>query len=256
MISAELAVLLAEAGIDITGPFDPASAFAALRRRHPAAATLDVRFALEAASLGVDTITGTERRRAMEDYYRHQWPGFEMVGDADRNDPIVVVDYGPSWPERFTRWRWLIADMLGEVAGRIEHVGSTAVPGLAAKPIIDIQVGVEDLDDEPSYVPGLERLGLGLRSRDTHHRYFRPPPPRPRDAQVHVCRTGGPWERDHLLFRNHLVAHPDLRDRYAALKRDLALRYRHDRLAYTEGKSEFIDKVMRAAVVEATSNES
>ena len=73
---------------------------------------------------------------------------------------------------------------------RIEHVGSTSVPGLPAKPIVDVQISVDDEDDESRYVPQLEEAGIQLRSRDSLHRYFRPFPDRPRDVHVHVCAAG------------------------------------------------------------------
>jgi GrpB-like predicted nucleotidyltransferase (UPF0157 family) len=126
----------------------------------------------------------------------------------------------------------------------MEHVGSTAVPGLAAKPIIDIQVCVADITDEDRYVPGIEQIGVALRSRDAEHRYFRPAPGRPRDVQIHVCDVDSDWERNHLRFRDILRSDAATRDAYAALKRDLASRFPNDRLAYTEGKGEFISDVL------------
>ena len=119
-------------------------------------------------------------------------------------------------------------------------MGSTAVPNLAAKPTVDIQVTVVDLEDEAVYRPGIEALGIPLRSRDSMHRYFRPPPGKPRVVQIHVCSVGSAWERDHLLFRDYLRTHPDARDDYGALKMALAVEYRDDRPAYTDAKTEFI----------------
>jgi GrpB-like predicted nucleotidyltransferase (UPF0157 family) len=83
-----------------------------------------------------------------------------------------------------------------------KHVGSTSVPGLAAKPVVDIQVSVADLGDEDRYMPPCEAAGLQFRLRDDEHRYFQPPPGQPRD--VHVCQQGGKSERVHLLFRDYL----------------------------------------------------
>jgi GrpB-like predicted nucleotidyltransferase (UPF0157 family) len=154
------------------------------------------------------------------------------------------VDYDPEWPIRFHDWHRRLEEVLGGVARRIEHVGSTAVPGLAAKPIIDIQVSVADPAREDRYVPGIEGLGVALRSRDAEHRYFRPLPDRPRDVHIHVCAVGSDWERDPLLFRDHLRSDARTRDAYAELKRALAHRHPHDRLAYTEGKTEFIENVL------------
>ncbi len=88
------------------------------------------------------------------------WPGFATTeGSERRGDVIRIVDYDPEWPRRFQRWHRILRSYLGETDRRIEHVGSTSVPGLAAKPIIDIQVSVADLDDESRYMPPLEQAG-------------------------------------------------------------------------------------------------
>ena len=168
------------------------------------------------------------------------WPGFEMTAGSERRDPIAVVEYDTAWPEKFAGWRSRIVKELGPAAHRVEHIGSTAVPGLAAKPIIDIQVSVPDLAAEESYAPGLERAGVQLRSRDELHLYFRPFPGEPRDAHVHVCLSGSEWEREHLLFRDYLRRHPAWRDAYADAKREAARAWGDDRLAYTDAKNHII----------------
>ena len=104
-----------------------------------------------------------------------------------RNDPVEVVDYDVEWPARYEQVRRQLAAVLGAMAVRIEHVGSTAVVGLPAKPIVDVQVSVHDVEDEGAYVPALESLGYPLRMREAGHRYFRPRPGLPRLAQIHVC---------------------------------------------------------------------
>ena len=110
------------------------------------------------------------------------WTGFTLTAGSERYDPIRVVDYDPSWPARFQGWRKRLSRELGQAAVRIEHVGSTAVADLAAKPVVDIQVSVVDITDEDSYVRSVERSGLQLRSRDGLHRYFRPASAAPRDV--------------------------------------------------------------------------
>jgi GrpB-like predicted nucleotidyltransferase (UPF0157 family) len=175
--------------------------------------------------------------------------GFEVVAGSERSatDPIEVVPYDPQWPARFAAWRDRLAAELGPTALRIDHIGSTAVPGLPAKPIIDIQVSVASIEDESSYVPGIERAGVALRSREPGHRYFRPAGELPRDVQVHVIQTGSDWEAAHLSFRDLLVRDASIREAYAGLKNQLAQRYRHDRIAYNEGKTNFIlDSLQRA----------
>jgi GrpB-like predicted nucleotidyltransferase (UPF0157 family) len=175
------------------------------------------------------------------------WPEFAITVGSDRSDPIAVVQYDVQWPARFAAWRALIAEHLGPTARRIEHVGSTAVPGLAAKPTVDIQVSVGDMADEKCYVPALEEAGLQLRSRDDLHRYFRPFPGRPRDVHVHVCDLGSAWEREHLLFRDYLRVHDDARDAYARAKRAAALVWNDDGWGYTDAKSDIILAILAAA---------
>lgn len=169
----------------------------------------------------------------------HNSPGIELIGESS-DTPIDVVPYDPTWPRRFEEWRTRLAAALGPAAVTIDHVGSTSVPGLAAKPIVDIQVGVSDLEDETAYVPAVERTGVPLRSRDSRHRYFRPPRGAPRVVQIHVCRAYGRWAEDHLLFRDYLRYSTATRDQYARLKAVLAEKYRDDRLAYTDAKTAFI----------------
>lgn len=140
----------------------------------------------------------------------------------------------------FAAWRERLRRVLGEAARRIEHVGSTAVPGLAAKPIIDAQVSVRDAEDEGSYVPAIEDIGVLLRLRKPGHRYFRPAGNQPRTIHIHVCNVGSGWEREHLLFRDYLRTDAKARASYARLKWKLTERYRDDRLAYTEAKTGFI----------------
>ncbi|HLF68092.1 MAG TPA: GrpB family protein, partial [Gaiellaceae bacterium] len=127
-----------------------------------------------------------------------------------------------------------------------EHIGSTAVPGLPAKPVVDVQVSVADVEAE-AYAPGIEGLGIALRSREPGHRYFWPAGDRPRDVQIHVCRAGSEWEREHLLLRDFLRADEGTRERYGRLKLELAGRYRDDRLAHNEAKTGFILDALEGA---------
>ena len=176
------------------------------------------------------------------------WPGLAVTEGSERpRMPVIVVDYDPAWPHAFERWRQRVAAALGRVALRIAHVGSTSVPGLSAKPIVDIQISVAELADEPHYVPRLQAIGLVLRSRDELHRYLRPPAGQPREVHVHVCAAGGQWERDHLLFRDYLRAHPGACLRYAEAKRASARRWNDDRWAYTEAKTGIILDILEQA---------
>lgn len=176
------------------------------------------------------------------------WPGWQPTSGSDRTGELLeVAAYDPTWPDRYMVWRDVLASALGATALRIDHVGSTAVPGLAAKPIIDVQVSVADLADEDNYVPALESIGLQLRSRDDLHRYFRPFPDRPREVHVHVCTVGSAWETEHLLFRDYLRAHPDARDEYARAKRDAVVQWADDGWAYTDAKTEVVLEILSRA---------
>lgn len=172
--------------------------------------------------------------------------GGTLLGSV-RRDPIEVVAYNTEWPALFERMRKRLAKALGPAAVRIDHVGSTAVPGLAAKPVIDIQISVPDVDDEGSYRACIESCGFALRYREPGHRYFRPPPGRPRACQIHVCTVGSKWERDHLLFRDFLRAHADEARRYEGVKQDVAGHYRDDRIGYNDAKGPLIAEMLARA---------
>lgn len=163
-----------------------------------------------------------------------------LPGSGRPVDPHELTSYDPDWTVRFGVWRERLAKSLHLAATRIDHVGSTAVPGMVAKPIIDIQVSVPNVDDEPSYLPGAESIGLIMRLRECGHRLLWPPAKKPRDVHVHICGSGSTWERDHMLFRDYLRAHPAVRENYAALKQELITRWQHDRKAYGEAKTAFV----------------
>ena len=234
VVNDRLRELLAEIGLDPDDPGDRGEAWRALHERFGRRITLVDRYELEGRDLD-----RRERARLAREVMAIQYPGAEFAG-RPRGDPVEVVPYDPSWPERYERWRQHLVEALGETAVRIDHVGSTAVPGLAAKPVIDIQVGVADVEDETVYVPAIGSLGVPLRFREPGHRYFRPPAGRPRDVQIHVCCAGGAWEREHLRFRDLLRSDPELAGRYGRLKLELCARFRDDRLAYTDAKTVFI----------------
>ena len=212
-------------------------------------------YELVAASRGIepDALSLEERKELAGRAMEVMWPGFEKVGDSGgRGNSVLLVDYDPSWPVRFVAWRARLAGPLAGVASRIEHIGSTSVPGLAAKPIVDVMVSVPDIDAEASYVPRCESVGLTLYSRDDEHRFFVDATPGRLDVQVHVCATGGAFERDHLLFRDYLRAHHDARDAYSEMKEGAAARWRDDRLGYTYAKTDLILELMARAESWAT----
>jgi GrpB-like predicted nucleotidyltransferase (UPF0157 family) len=163
------------------------------------------------------------------------------------SESIEIVAYDPQWPARFEAERSALADAIGDFAtGGIHHVGSTAVPGLDAKPIIDILVGVESLDAARPAFDRLARLGYMYAPYlvDEMHWFCKPHPSR-RTHHLHLAPVSGQRYRDELDFRDRLRADPDLARRYAQLKRSLARRFEHDREGYTEAKAAFIDRASR-----------
>jgi GrpB-like predicted nucleotidyltransferase (UPF0157 family)/GNAT superfamily N-acetyltransferase len=161
----------------------------------------------------------------------------------------VIADYDPAWPRRFDAERGRITGALAGAALRIEHVGSTAVPGLAAKPIVDVVVTVSDVGDEASYGPALERAGYELRVREPEHRMFRTPA---RDVHVHVWSDGNQEVDRTLAFRDRLRKSAADRREYERLKRSLAAREWDDMDHYANAKGPPIEAILaRAAVMPA-----
>jgi len=161
----------------------------------------------------------------------------------ERFDPAVrILDYDPAWGTLANSELRRIREALGEVAVRLEHVGSTAVPGLAAKPILDLQLSVTHIEVRERYVGPLERLGYlfvpAPESPDYH--FFARPPERPRTHHLHVCEAGSQHEARHVAVRDFLRTHEDEAARYAALKRRVVARHPEDRLAYMSGKEEYL----------------
>ncbi len=163
-------------------------------------------------------------------------------------DPIAIAAYDPVWPALFAALGARLRAALGPAALRIDHIGSTAVPGLDAKPIIDVQISVAALEPMAPYGGPLEGLGFIWRADndDRTKRYFREPPGQ-RRTHVHVRRAGSWSEQGALLFRDYLRTHPPAAQRYAAAKRALAAQHRDDRAAYTTAKSPVIWELITAA---------
>jgi GrpB-like predicted nucleotidyltransferase (UPF0157 family) len=158
-----------------------------------------------------------------------------LIGGRERR-AIVIADYDPAWPARFEVERVRIAAALGERALRIEHVGSTSVPGLAAKPIVDILVEVLSLEDGGR----LEREGYVLRVREDGHRMFRTPE---LDVHVHVWPSGSPNIAADLAFRDRLRESAEDRAADEALKRELATHDWPDMNHYAEAKGPLIREI-------------
>jgi GrpB-like predicted nucleotidyltransferase (UPF0157 family) len=167
-----------------------------------------------------------------------------MVGGVG-TDPIIVVEYDPRWAAIYERLSARIADALGELAAAVEHVGSTAVANLAAKPIIDIDVLLTARATLSEAVCRLEQIGygyrgdLGIRGREA----FRAPENEFRH-HLYVCPADSSEFRRHLAFRDYLRTHPEEAKRYAAIKKSLAERFRNDRVAYNEGKGAYVEEIL------------
>lgn len=163
------------------------------------------------------------------------------------NAPINLVEYDPRWPALFEREAERIRSALGDKALRVEHVGSTSVPGLCAKPIIDILLVVRDSSDEPSYVPALEAAGYTLRIREPEwfeHRLFKGPDT---DINLHVFSEGASEIERMLRFRDRLRTCAEEREKYAQAKRRLAQRKWRYVQDYAEAKTAIVREIMDKA---------
>jgi GrpB-like predicted nucleotidyltransferase (UPF0157 family) len=163
---------------------------------------------------------------------------------------IVVVQYDPQWPRMFTEIGTLLRRELADIALRIDHVGSTAVHDLDAKPIIDIQISVAALEPIDAYRTSIERAGFVYRANNPEltKRYFRELPG-DRRTHIHVRRAGSFSEQFALLFRDYLRTHREQAARYAALKHSLAAQFARpgQRLQYVEAKVPFTWETMHLA---------
>ena len=160
-------------------------------------------------------------------------------------EAVELVPYDPTWPARFAFEREQIAAALGDLARAVHHVGSTAIPGLDAKPIIDIMVVVRHLDDAVACIAPLQALGYAFIDypQNVDRRFFRKG--LPRTHHLHIVAEGSRSLADHLDFRDALRADPALRQQYQALKRALAGKHRRDRAQYSERKGAFIGETIR-----------
>ena len=192
---------------------------------------------------------------SVEFYKREGFAPNPMLLERQRDEgsrrvrKVIVTEYDSNWPRIFGEEKKLIESAIGEHIVAIEHVGSTSVPGLGAKPIIDIQVGVRRLLDFKKCIRPLQEIGY------EHHpaadadipderRYFRKSTDGVRSHHLHMCEFRSDWWINHLAFRDHLRENPEDARKYYELKKDLAPKYEWDTIGYTEAKTEFIVSVM------------
>lgn len=163
-------------------------------------------------------------------------------GSPAGDEPISLRAYDPAWPARFHHEAEILRAALGShTTGGIHHVGSTAVPGLIAKPVIDIMIGVPDLDSARPCIGLLAELDYCYAPyrQEVMHWFCKPDPTR-RTHHLHLVPTGSQRFTDVLAFRDYLRAHSGASRQYAELKRRLAVRHAHDRDAYTTGKNAMV----------------
>ena len=163
---------------------------------------------------------------------------------------VVVAEYDPRWPERYQHERERILHAIGEYIVAIEHIGSTAVPGLGAKPIIDIMVAVRSLArDVEACVEPLARLGYEYVPRPDFKDsvFFCHGVWGPSTRHLHLTEYGSAFWNEKLLFRDYLRRHVDTADEYCTLKRSLAARHATNRLAYTDAKTSYILSIVNRA---------
>ena len=174
------------------------------------------------------------------------------------HEDVAIVPYDPQWPELFRREKeHLLSCLPSELLRRVEHFGSTAVPGLAAKPVVDMLVEVTDLVATRTRIgPLLEGQGYDYFWRPTHgndgppfYAWFikRDPGSRARTYHIHMVERDFIDHWDRLLFRDYLIDHPPVAQEYQSLKLRLASAHPNDRVAYTKGKTEFVLRVTELA---------
>ena len=168
---------------------------------------------------------------------------FELIGGEEQRE-IKIVPYDKNWPLRYKTEKKKIEKAIASQEHHIEHVGSTSIEGLPAKPIIDIQVSIQDPNDESSFVPALEEQGYILRVREEGHRMMRTSK---LDVHIHICQIGSDWERRHLLFRDWLRHNETDRKAYGDLKEKLSKQSWETMNHYADAKGDLIQEITKRA---------
>jgi GrpB-like predicted nucleotidyltransferase (UPF0157 family) len=170
--------------------------------------------------------------------------------DYNPNETFELAEYNPEWPVLFQTESELIEAAMGEKAVEIQHIGSTSVPGLRAKPIIDILVAVDNFEPIEEYRRRLEPIGYRFQTHenDAERLFFWKG--QPRTHHLHLVEFAT-WEHQrHLLFRDYLRNHAEIARLYEEIKRELAVAFKNNRPAYTKGKTAFIKSIMARALEE------
>lgn len=163
--------------------------------------------------------------------------------------PIVIEEYTPNWTLQFTKEQKIIKNIMGDAAIAIEHIGSTSVTGLSAKPILDMMVGVRTLNDIDMFIEPLKAIGYEhvLHEKFPNRRFFRKGLWRAGTHHLHIYQYGSEEWNHNLLFRDYLRNHSNMRQQYEQLKKELANKHRFDRVAYTNAKAPFILDIIKKA---------
>jgi GrpB-like predicted nucleotidyltransferase (UPF0157 family) len=168
--------------------------------------------------------------------------------ETEKEAPIELVEYDPNWPDRFAAEKVLLAAVLRPwLAGPIEHIGSTAIPGMRAKPVIDIMAPVASVEASRPAISAVAQLNyvyFPYRAEIMH--WFCKPSAAFRTHHLHLVPLGSQRWKDCLAFRDAIRSNADWANEYRALKRQLAAEFKFDREAYTEGKSPFVQRVLSA----------
>jgi len=165
------------------------------------------------------------------------------------DEEIHIVPYDPSWVQKFEAEKKLLERTLGSwVYDGIHHVGSTSIPGIDAKPIVDILIGVKSLKDAQQCIPVLEKIGYSYYPyRPYDMVWFCKPSPAHREYHLQLMEPTNPLWSERFLFRDYLRTHPEDAKKYADLKKSLAEDFRQDREAYTDAKTDFVRSILEKA---------
>jgi GrpB-like predicted nucleotidyltransferase (UPF0157 family) len=166
---------------------------------------------------------------------------------------VEIVEYNPEWTRLYEEERELIQKVIGRVAVAIEHIGSTAVPGLGAKPTIDIMVAVPRISDAEKCMEPLSSIGYEYQPEQEasmpERRFFRKGQPlKEQHYHLHMIEKKSDFWKQHLLFRDYLRTHPKTAQQYYKLKKELASKYGSNREGYTEAKTSFIESIVAKAI--------
>ncbi len=183
-----------------------------------------------------------------------------MKRNSRERAPVEICEYDTAWPLKFEKQKGDLMNAIGNKVVAIEHIGSTAVPGLGAKPIIDIMVGLRQLSDAEDCIEPLRRIGYAyvpeLEAEIPERRYFHKGPSNvpEKHYHLHMVEIHGEFWSVQILFRDYLRTHSDSAREYFKLKKKLAAKYRLNREAYTDAKSSFIKSTIAKARDQHTVN--